>query len=429
MSFSRFLGGFAQAACLIALGTTAWAQQQPLDLTEAQRIAVARSRQLVAQDAAAASVREMSVAAGQLPDPVLRLGIQNVPLSGPDRFSLSRDFMTMRSIGVMQELTWGDKRRLRVERMQRKGERIQAERVVVTANVQRETATTWIERHYAQEMANLIRRQLQEAELEIRGAEIAYGTGRGTRAEIFSARTALVSLQDLLRRTERQARSATLMLARWVGAEAAERPSGNAVDWRQTGASSLVVEEHFRHLPHLAALAAQVQEAETAVRLAQANTRPDWTVEAMYSHRGSAFPDMVSIGVSIPLPVDRANRQDREVAAKVAVAAEARAKYEDAARMHESEVRVMLNDWTVGKERVEHLTSILLPAARSRKEAALTAYRTGQGPLAAVLAARREEIDARMQVLSAEMDTARLWAQLTYLVPDTGALPTTEEQP
>lgn len=429
MSFIRFFDGLARAAWVIALAMPAWAQQPPLDLKEAQRIAVARSQQLVAQDAAAASVREMSVAAGQLPDPVLKLGVQNVPLSGPERFSLSRDFMTMRSVGVMQELTRGDKRRLRVERMQREGERIQAERVVATANVQRETAIAWIERHYAQEMANLIRRQLQEAELEVRGAEIAYGTSKGTRTEFFGARAALVNLQDLLRRTERQAQSATLMLARWVGAEAAERPSGGAVDWRYTEASALVGEEHFRHLPHLAVLAAQTQEAETEVRLAQANTRPDWTVEAMYSHRGSAFPDMVSIGVSIPLPIDRANRQDREVAAKVTAAAEARAKYEDAARMHESEVRVMLNDWKVGKERVEHLTSMLLPAARLRKEAALTAYQTGQGPLTAVLAARREEINARMQVLSTEMDTARLWSQLTYLVPDAGALPAPKEQP
>lgn len=127
-----FRGGIARAACLLALAAPAWAQA-PLSLQEAQRIAVARSQQLAAQDAAAASVREMSVAAGQLPDPVLKVGVQNLPVSGPDRFSLTRDFMTMRSIGVMQEITRSDKRRLRVERAQREGERIQAERVETTA--------------------------------------------------------------------------------------------------------------------------------------------------------------------------------------------------------------------------------------------------------------------------------------------------------
>ena len=42
----------------------------------------------------------MAIAAGQLPDPVLKFGVDNLPLSGPDRLSLSRDFMTMRRIDI-----------------------------------------------------------------------------------------------------------------------------------------------------------------------------------------------------------------------------------------------------------------------------------------------------------------------------------------
>lgn len=423
-----FRGGIARAACLLALAAPAWAQA-PLSLQEAQRIAVARSQQLAAQDAAAASVREMSVAAGQLPDPVLKVGVQNLPVSGPDRFSLTRDFMTMRSIGVMQEITRSDKRRLRVERAQREGERIQAERVETTANIQRDTALAWIERRYAQAMVELIRRQVQEAQLEVQGAEIAYRSGRGSQAEFFGSRAAVINLQDKLRQTERQAQAATLMLARWIGPEAVKRPLAGDVDWRRTEAASLTTEEHFRHLPHLAVLAAQVQAAETDVRQARTNTQPDWTVEAMYSQRGPAYSNMVSIGVSIPLQIDRANRQGREVAAKLATLAEAQAKYEDALRLHETEVRVMVNDWTSGKERIEQLTTHLLPAAKLRTEAALTAYQTAKGPLTAVLAARREEVDARMQLLALEMETARLWAQLTYLVPDPNALPALKDQP
>jgi hypothetical protein len=41
----------------------------------------------VAQDATASAARDMAVAAGQRPDPVLKLGINNLPVNGPDRFS------------------------------------------------------------------------------------------------------------------------------------------------------------------------------------------------------------------------------------------------------------------------------------------------------------------------------------------------------
>ena len=63
-----------------------------------------------ASDAAARGAREMAVAAGQLPDPVLRAGVDNLPVNGPDAWSLDRDFMTMRRIGVMQEYVSSAKR-------------------------------------------------------------------------------------------------------------------------------------------------------------------------------------------------------------------------------------------------------------------------------------------------------------------------------
>ena len=46
------------------------------------------SRQLVASDAAVHASREMAVSAAQNPDLVLRFGVDNLPIYGPDRFSI-----------------------------------------------------------------------------------------------------------------------------------------------------------------------------------------------------------------------------------------------------------------------------------------------------------------------------------------------------
>lgn len=59
----------------------------------------------------------------------------------------------------------------------------------------------------------------------------------------------------------------------------------------------------------------------------------------------------------------------------------------------------------------------LLPLATQRSEAALASYRAGSGPLSAVLDARRGELEVRMERLRIEMDRARIWAQLNYLLP------------
>src|SRR3954470_14530604 len=144
---------WAALAALVAAKAFAAA---PLTLDEAQRLAVERSRQLPAQAASVEASRQMARAAGALPDPVLRAGIDNVPAEGPDRFSTTRDPMTMRRIGVMQEFTGGEKRTLRRERYEREAERGEAEARVALAAVQRDTALAWLERYYAETMGGVL---------------------------------------------------------------------------------------------------------------------------------------------------------------------------------------------------------------------------------------------------------------------------------
>lgn len=414
--FFSSLRGPAAFASLVVVAASAWAQPA-LSLQEAQALAVARSQQLAAQDAASNAVREMAAAAGRLPDPVLKLGVDNLPVNGPDRLSLSRDFMTMRRIGLMQEIPREEKRQLKVERLERDGERIQAERALAIASIRRDTALAWLDRHYAQAMRDLLVLQVEEARLQVQGAEAVWRSGRGNQADVFAARSALAGMQDRLRELERQAANATLMLARWTGPGAAAQTASREASWNSATFIAALEQQHRRH-PQLAALAAQVRAAETEVRQAQADTRPDWTVEASYSQRGSSYSNMVSIGVSVPLQLDRANRQDRETAAKLSAVAESRARLEDALAAHDAEVRVALNDWNAGKERLARLAAELLPAARLRSEAAQTSYRTGKGDLASVLTARRDEIDARIQLLALETETARIWARLNYLTSE-----------
>src|SRR5258705_6278966 len=134
---------------LIATALSAHAQA-PLILQEAQRRALERSRLLAAQDSAVRASREMAVVAGQRPDPVLKMGLDNLPIDGPDQLSVTRDFMTMRRIGVMQELTRSEKLELRAQRFDREAEKSAAEKAAAVASIQRDTALAWLDRYYAE---------------------------------------------------------------------------------------------------------------------------------------------------------------------------------------------------------------------------------------------------------------------------------------
>jgi hypothetical protein len=120
-----------------------------LTLAQAQHLAIERSRQLTAKDFAVAASREMAVAAAQLPDPVVKIGVDNLPVEGADRFSVARDFMTMRRVGVRQELTRADKRHWRADRFEREAEKFVAEKTAAGASIERDTALAWLDRYYA----------------------------------------------------------------------------------------------------------------------------------------------------------------------------------------------------------------------------------------------------------------------------------------
>ena len=141
----------------------------------------------------------------------------------------------------------------------------------------------------------------------------------------------------------------------------------------------------------------------------------------MYSQRGPAYSNMVSLNVSVPLQWDRPSRQDRELAAKLALADELRAEREEATRAHVAEASAMLVEWQSDRARLGRYEDALIPLATERTRAAIAAYRGGGGTLAGVLDARRGEIDIRAEKIRLELEIARLWAQVNFLFPASDA--------
>jgi outer membrane protein TolC len=271
-----------------------------------------------------------------------------------------------------------------------------------------------LDRHYAEAQAAVVAEQARQARLEIDAAETAYRSGRGTLAEVLMGRSALAAIDDRASELRRRAATARIALERWIG-DRADGPlaAPPAVDALATAARAL--EDDVVHHAEMAVLTREEDLAAAEVRVAEALRKPDWSVQLMYSQRGPAYSNMISINVSVPLQLDRQSRQDRELAAKLALLDQVRAEREDRLRSHTAEVRAMLAEWESDRERMARYERELLPLASERTLATLAAYRGGRTGLSDVLVARRNEIDIRLQALQLEAETARLWAQLNYL--------------
>ncbi len=105
-----------------------------LDFAEARLIAEQQSPRISAQQLQVNVAESVQKAAGSLPDPKLSLGIENYPISGMDRWSMTRESMTMQRLALMQEVPNRAKRDAQVASAQA---RVDRERVTFP----RKTAT------------------------------------------------------------------------------------------------------------------------------------------------------------------------------------------------------------------------------------------------------------------------------------------------
>lgn len=409
-------GALSWVLVFAACAAPAWSAEPALSLGEALRTASREAPGLSAQDAAIRAAREASVGAAELPDPKLIVGVENLPLEGGDRFSLTRDFMTMRKVGVTQDFVSSEKRQLKGERAHAEVLKEVAVLSATSASLRRDVAQAWIEAWLAERQLALLQELEGEARLAVDAARAALAGGKGQASEPFAAQLAEGQLADRMIEARRAIARTRALLARWVG-ELAQRSLGNAPDFARLAHEHSALLADLETHPHLAMYAPMQAMADAEVRLAEAAKHPDWSLEVAYAQRGPAYSNMVSVGIRIDLPLFEARRQNPAIASKLASAEQVRAQAEDARRAHVAEINVWLADWHAAMERVRRFESAQIPLARERSQITLADYRGGKGELAAVLEARRSEIETRLAHLQAMGDMARAWAQLNFVLP------------
>lgn len=169
-----------------------------LELDEAQTLAVTGQPLLEGLSAQARAERESAVASGQLPDPQLFGGIQDLPVNTGDAGSFTRDSDTQIVVGVMQEFPRAAKRRLRGALNEREADRLDAEHHLAQRSIRRDAALSWLELWRYDQARMLNRASLREAEAQTQAMEIALKTGTATQAELLAARVEAGRLPKVL---------------------------------------------------------------------------------------------------------------------------------------------------------------------------------------------------------------------------------------
>jgi len=409
----------AAAAVILTLGIVNLAVARTpslLTLDAALDAAQARSATLQAQDAAIRAARDMAISASRLPDPQLRLSIDNLPIEGPMRYSLTDDFMTMRTVGLMQTFIGSEKRQARALRYEREAEAAASTRSMQQARLLAQTAGAWLDRYYLEQIQSLLLRQREEAKRVSKAAESTYRGGRDSQADVLAAYAATARIDDQLHEVRAELDNVKALLRRWIGDDA-ERPLGPPPRIDRTHLAERQLDHAIDLHPDITVMNARERVALAEADVAQQEKNADWSWSLMYSKRGSQFGDMISVGVSIPLQWDRPHKQDRDLSAQLQKAEQIRLEREEIRREHLFRVQRLLTNWRNDLARLADYDKTLIPLATERAHAMQAAFRGGKAPLPAVLEAHRMVTDTLLERLRIERQAAAWWAELEFLIP------------
>lgn len=399
-------------APLLLLFLTGHAGAEGLSFEAALQAAETTAPQLQARRAAMTSAEEAAPAADALPDPKAFVGIDNLPVDGADRFSTNSDFMTMKKIGLMQEFPGAGKRQARAEGAQAQVGLAQAQLQLEVINVRIETATAWLNRYYLNRQLGLFAELDQENRLlgEVVKAQLA--SGRGMATDALLPRQEGIALNNRRDELQRDIAKADASLQRWLGDEAQEGLVGEPPQFSVDAPS---LRQHVRHHPEL--LLFQPMAAQVAAELheAEASRRPGWGVELAYQDRGSAYSNMMSVQVSMDLPLFAGTRQNPLIRSRQQALLSLEAEREAMLREHQAVLEADVADYTALTQRLDRLQKDALPLAQDKVDLQMAAYRNGRFDLTQVLQARRDLRELRLQILSVENQQQVLAARLHFL--------------
>lgn len=319
--------------------------------------------------------------AGALEDPMLEMGLLNVPTN---TWRLNREDMTMKMLGLAQRLPAPGKRALRRELAERNAETAEHGYRETANRVVRDVKMAYFDLALALENVRLLTDTRRVLEQFLGIVESRYAVGQGAQSDVFKAQTQLARMREELLRMERERPVMEAELARLLGRSGIAPLVAPLPGTRLPRLDLAALREAaLRQRPQLLALRSLIERSNASIELARREYSPDFDLRLQYGQRenmpdGTRRPDVLSFIMAINLPIWGKERIDPMIAEARSMRSQAQSMYQ----AQENEVVAKLRQQVAIAEQshksAELYDGAILPQARLAVESALAAYRVNR---------------------------------------------------
>lgn len=403
--------------CLSPAMPAAAQQAIPLTLYAAEDIALDQEPGQAAMLARAEAFDEESVAAGQLPDPVMRIGVANYPIESG---GFTTEGMTQAQLGVRQAFPRSETRQASRRRFDSLAMEMRASADGRSRDVLTAVRQAWLDVYYWQQAHAIVTESRPFFNDLVAVTRSLYAVGRRDQQDLLRAELELSRIDDRLIEIERQQAEAAAMLSQWIGRDADRPAAGKLPDWssvppRETLRAALA--EH----PSVLAADARVDASQAKVDVADSQFKPGWALDLGYGHRNGYLPggeprsDFVSLSVSVDLPLFRKNRQDRRLGAALSERRAATESRRELLRRLGSRLDREYARWQDYSRRLALYRERILGLASDHAEAALVAYQSDATDFADVMRGYINDLNTRLDYIQLKTEQAKSYAVLANL--------------
>ena len=413
------LAAVLTATFALLFASPVWAGELGSDLAGLLDYARAQNPELAAMRHEADAASERVQPAGALPDPVLRVELENVNNYGTSNApSLLPWKVGDTKYTFMQPIPLWGKRDLR--------------RDVATADAQQASAragATWnelagkIKVAYAQyflatgseritkEVVDLLARMEQLAQARYAGGLAAQQDAIRAQLEQTAIRAELITLD-----TDKRQATARLnaLLAREAGATLAEPQAVRPLPAATTFDAGALVQRARATNPAVAAEEARLRSAQSSRELTQRNRYPDIQVGVVPTQMGSRITTW-GLMVEMNIPLQRESRRSQEREADAMVSAQ-RARTQALQAQLMGELGENLAGLDAARRSEALIAGQLLPQSELSFRSALAAYENGKVDFATLLDAQRQIRKAKADRLKAQVDAQMRLAESERIV-------------
>ncbi len=392
-------------------------QSVPLTLAAAEDLAIEQEPGREALLSQARAYEEESVAAGQLPDLKLRVGLANFPL---EHGGFTTEGMTQAQLGLRMEVPRGSKREASTRQYESLAMEMRESADVRDRDVLTAVRNAWLDSYYWQQAQQIVSEARPFFVDLVTVTRSLYSVGSRNQQDLLRAELELSRLDDRLIDIDTQRSRSIAALSEWIGRDAARPIAEKLPDWRSAPSLASLQSGLLEH-PALRAANARIDAREAKIDIAEEDYKSGWVWDLGYGYRDGRLPDgtsrsdFISLSVTMDLPFFRENRQDRRLAAAFSERRAAEASKDELLRRLNSRLEGEYAQWTELTRRIELYSQQILKQAGDNAQASLVAYQSDAADFANVMRAYIDDLNARVEYTRLQVERAKSFVVLADL--------------